>query len=204
MNLDPDWPQIDGIDSAEAQLRYGRHPALFRSTLARLLEQAPSLNEPLESPERAADSVHHLHRLSGTAATLGARGLHAQAKALELQLLAGDWPAARAALPTLQQGFAALQRASAAYLQPAAPTPSSDPLPWPAQQLSELCELLRQRKLRASALFEQISPALRSRLGEADFAALQADLLALRHADALARLIRLQPGPSQEDQREPH
>jgi HPt (histidine-containing phosphotransfer) domain-containing protein len=200
MNSTSEWPQIDGIDSREAQLRYGRHLALFRSTLARLLELTPTLNEPLESPERRQDSIHHAHRLSGTAATLGARPLHEQAKALELLLRAGELGPARAALPALQACFEALRRASQAFLTqdsapPAGPTEAE---PIDAEQLALLCELLRQRKLRASAQFERLAPQLRARLGESRFAALQADLLALRHTEALAHLAALQPGPAQQ------
>nr|MBA3625005.1 hypothetical protein [Methylibium sp.] len=158
---------------------------------------------PADETARAALTAR-LHRLRGTAGSLGANALHRHAGEAEHALRAGDEGQASAALAAMAKAVAGLiesaqaQAATPAENAPhiaAAPAASATAeAPAPAAidpaRLGELVALLRRNDLAALQTFGELEPALGARLGDARCATVRAALDELRFADAAAVLAQ--------------
>ena len=105
------WPQIPGVDAAQAAQRLGGDLALWLKSLQRLLiEYADWAADDSDLPREEGARQHmaaRLHKLRGIAGTLGITGMMEQAQALEAGLLQPT-PA-----PELGAGWRSLQSALA-------------------------------------------------------------------------------------------
>ena len=192
------WPEIDGIDGADAAQRLGQDLALFRSLLQRLFREfADLMVEPPVLPAKETECAAlaaRAHKLRGSAGMLGAHVVQRQAGALEARLRRPA-PAREAGAPvselmaTLARSLHRLQQASAAALMqplPAAAAPVAEP--WTPVARDELRALLRAQDLSAMDRFDALSAGLRSALGEARFDGARAAIENLNFAQALALL----------------
>ena len=166
-----DWPEIAGLDAAEAHRRLGGDRALLRTLLGRLLAEAQDLALPT-GPGDASDLpalARRLHRLRGNAGTLAAHALAREAGEAERACLAGDAEQARRLLAPLPRHLpplrAALQVLDAQASAPAAPTGPAPSLDGAA--LQTLLGQLHRQDLAALAGFTQLLPALCHHLGDA-------------------------------------
>ncbi|PPQ34716.1 Signal transduction histidine kinase [Rhodoblastus acidophilus] len=110
-----DWPEIAGIDAAEAQARMGGNRDLFISSLRIFLRQ----NQELEAMLHGAgpDPIKRsMHRLKGGAATLGARTLRELAQQIEAAHLQGDVTASNDLLPRLGAELARIRASADAFM----------------------------------------------------------------------------------------
>ncbi len=184
-----DWPEIEGIRIAEARARFAGDWPLFASLLRRLITTEPAaletlLNNPLDREALAAQ----MHRLKGTAGTLGAKAVEQHAGAAERAGRSGDDAAAlrdaQQALQALRElaahSAAALAAASAETERPSVPA-SAEPA-----ALRELLALLQGFDLSALDQFRVLTTNLKARLDAAAYEALRADIEELNFAAAAA------------------
>ena len=185
------WPDIDGIDGAEAERRFAGDSALFAKMLARLFalcDEAAALGG--HAPPDAGALASLMHGLKGNAATLAASGLAEAATRLEAVCRQGREADIAAGLDEIARLARTLRAASAGFLatpRPPAAQPASAPAPAHAQW-EALLLALRMQDLGALAVYRELAPALAQALGaeRADVLARQMD--ALRFGDALATL----------------
>ena len=138
-----------------------------------------------------------MHLLSGNAGTLGMTRLHALAIELEARLREGAVPQASVLVEPMQAEWVRLQQACADVLATA--PEAADPgegaadasADIPPDALEALIGWLNRRSMRAMGAFAALAPALRARLGSADFAALKEAVDNLRFAQAAAVLSAL-------------
>ncbi|WP_425261491.1 PAS domain S-box protein [Rubrivivax sp. RP6-9] len=187
------WPQIAGIDAADAGRRMGQDAALFLGLLRRMLADFADLGT-LPQPDgddaavaQAAQALAaRLHRLKGTAGTLGAKALEAQAAAAEaacLRIERGERASAAALAALVQplvQQLAALQQAAQPVLEQREDEPepqagSAEPV-LDVQALRALLAQLQASDLGALQCFAELGPALRRRLGRSAHAALRTQM----------------------------
>jgi HPt (histidine-containing phosphotransfer) domain-containing protein len=88
----PGWPEIEGIDAADARARWCGDAALFVKILAQMFERFGAACEPKDEaqPDEIGDAARRMHKLRGAAASLGAKGIYFTAGQLEAAYLAGD------------------------------------------------------------------------------------------------------------------
>ncbi|MBK6850202.1 MAG: PAS domain S-box protein [Burkholderiales bacterium] len=195
------WPEIDGIDSADARTRASGDLALFSSILERLLNEFSDLAIPTPHDDAATLAQHggRMHKLRGSAGMLGATAIHQLAGEAEAACAAGD--AERAAhfatrlmaqLQRLAQSAAPLFDLARATAEPAEPAPcaSIDP-----QALTDLANLLRQQSLSALERFTALSGPLRAWLGPERHALVRDNVRNLRFAEALQTLEEAAQNP---------
>jgi hypothetical protein len=91
MHMAP-WPDIAGIDSADARARWCGDAALFTAMLARLLDEFGEVCVPAEfnDSEGVAPYIGRMHKLRGGACMLGAKGVYALAGEVEDACNRGD------------------------------------------------------------------------------------------------------------------
>jgi PAS domain S-box-containing protein len=80
------WPNIDGIDSADARARWCEDVELFRSMLGRCLDEFSDIDVPANPAVQAA----RLHKLKGGASLLGAKAIQQLAADAEAACSAGE------------------------------------------------------------------------------------------------------------------
>jgi hypothetical protein len=87
------WPDIVGIDSADACERWCGDAALFTTMLARLFDEFDQLNVPAEfnDSEGVAPYIGRMHKLRGGACMLGAKGVYELAGEVEEACNRGDY-----------------------------------------------------------------------------------------------------------------
>lgn len=86
------WPDIAGIDSADACSRWGGDAALFTTMLARLFDEFGEVYVPAEfnDSEGVAQYIGRMHKLRGGACMLGAKGVYELAGEVEHACIRGD------------------------------------------------------------------------------------------------------------------
>ncbi|MEY4751328.1 MAG: hypothetical protein RIQ60_3542 [Pseudomonadota bacterium] len=194
------WPEIDGIQTAEARARVSGDLALFLAILDRLLREFGDLTLPTPQDDAAAlaEHVERLHKLRGSAGMLGASGLHQLAGEAEAACRHGDADRAHHFVGRLRsqlQRIALSAAPSFAAAQAQADTP--DPAEANAATaldpaaLDEFVALLRQQNLGAQARFSLLSAGLHQRLGRSTHTLLRDHLKNLRFADAAELLGEL-------------
>jgi len=194
-----DWPEIEGIDAADARARLCSDRALFQSLLeqlARELDEFCGTEREGLAPPRAAE---RLHKLRGMAGNLGARGFAAAAAELERRARAGE----EVELCELRRSAAILSRSlRSAPLHSGAAEASEEPVTPTAQDWRRFAAALDDQDLDALECFPRFSAWLRARLGVArhddlrtalddlDFARARA---LLRDAGELLRVLHEEP-----------
>jgi hypothetical protein len=86
------WPDIAGIDSADASVRWCGDAALFTTMLARLFDEFGEVYVPAEfnDSEGVAQYIGRMHKLRGGACMLGAKGVYELAGEVEDACIRGD------------------------------------------------------------------------------------------------------------------
>jgi hypothetical protein len=86
------WPDIAGIDSADACARWAGDAALFTTMLARLFDEFGEVYVPAEFSDSkgVAQYIGRMHKLRGGACMLGAKGVYGLAGELEDACNRGD------------------------------------------------------------------------------------------------------------------
>ena len=183
------WPVIEGIDAADACRRLAGDVRLFTTMLNRLLTDFADLDR--ESVEDATAREHlatRLHKLKGSAGTLGAKSLYRLAvdaeracRGHQVTLAAQGMAALAAALLRLRQDAAGPLEAAAAHRTSG---DESNGAAIDTEQLSVLLDLLRQADLDALPRFTALSPQLRRALDRDLYAVLQRHIENLEFVEA--------------------
>jgi len=162
------YPVIEGLNMAEALPRLGGDLALFQRLVLRLLATFDSRWVAELQTLDAAGLTATLHKLRGSAATLGAVHIDQLATQAEERLRQGGLPgevqpqlrALAEALDMLRQSASDLQVTPSARSAP--PTQAAlQPLDDAAQRFTGLLTLLRQQDLGAATELEVLLPWLR-------------------------------------------
>jgi PAS domain S-box-containing protein len=176
MSEAPAWPRIDGIDIAGVERRLDGDLGLFKSLLARQLQEMTALEDEAALERlRATDCpafAARMHRLRGSASMLGMERVQEIAQALELGLRDGSLGAqeAQGLTAELARKVRELRLACAAVLEQAGPAAvAADAAPLDRGALEELIRLLEGQSFEAEAAFQKLVPQLRGVLGEQGF-----------------------------------
>lgn len=167
------WPEIDGIDSHDASVRLGGDLGLFRSLLRRLFQDYEALLEPDAVTSAEASGRRELaalmHKLRGTAGTLGATQLHRLAGEVE-GALHRDEPGASTLLEALAQSLTRLKSACADWLalEPLPEAPTSGP-PLDAIERQAFLDMLTARDIAALNEFERLAGRLSAMMSPEKF-----------------------------------
>lgn len=193
------WPQIEGVDGEAVCGRLGGDVALFASMLQRLLREFSGLERCsvlTDSDQRECAS--RLHKLKGTAGTLGATGLARLAAQAEHQARTGQFDVLGASLAALSANLADLGE----HARPALTSAQDQELKRLKQTarqrldlpaLEKLLAQLRDSNMAAEKQFRALAPALLERLGPQAFDELRLQIEELQYdlaAAALALLAR--------------
>jgi PAS domain S-box-containing protein len=187
--LDVAWPDIDGIDTADACARWCGDAPLFTSMLARLFDEFRQIDMPDDGEGPAAITLHgrRMHKLRGGACMLGDKAVHELAGRVEAACMAGD--AERAAQLTAAL-MIEMQRLieNAQTVLAAAPRPreisaaaSGELTP---HLIDELDSLLRQQSLAAVDYFRSLTPQLLRLMGQASYDRMRLHIDNLQFEDA--------------------
>ena len=192
------WPLIDGIDMTDVARRLGDDAPLFMTMLRRLLAEFGDFADAAYAP---ADGAGHrialaarMHKLRGSAGTIGARELHRLASAAEARLREPDGDATMA-VRAVGRSLARLSEPGRAVLS--APEPGTDDevgvrqalSPRSAADVQALAQALRRQDIAAIEVFRRLEPALLSALGASAMRALATALEALEFTPALKLLV---------------
>jgi PAS domain S-box-containing protein len=169
------WPDIEGIDAADASARWCGDAALFIAMLSRLFDEFDAIRFPadIEVPEENTRFVRHMHKLRGGACMLGAKTVHALAGQVEAACLGGDF--ARAAQLCSRLSSEILRLSASAQPVIAAERSRADNLllpdavPIAPSLFKELNALLRKQSLAAVDSFRSLSPQLRQCMGQVSY-----------------------------------
>jgi PAS domain S-box-containing protein len=167
------WPDIDGIDAADARLRWCGDVPLFITMLSRLFDEFDAIRFPadMEIAGENARFVRHMHKLRGGACMLGAKSVHALAGQVEAACLGGDLAQAEELSSRLSNEMLLVSKSARPVI--AAERTRADNLlltgavPIAPSLLKELNSLLRKQSLAAVDSFRSLSPQLRQSMGHA-------------------------------------
>ena len=187
--VSPEWHEIDGIDGADARTRLSDDFELFWKMLQLLLADfaEPRFGELVVEPAALSQRANLMHKLRGTAGTLGAVELHALADRAQKACVAGDVDevaaidrSIAASLERLRAGVARCTSHRSA-MDGDEPDDGNDLDP---KELAAFVDLLRRQSLSATDLFERMAGSLQRRLGAARYAVLRAHIDRLEFDDA--------------------
>ncbi len=173
------WPEIPGIDKAQASARIGDDWPLFTRMLKRLLRDAMEFSvvpspSALAEESRQRELAARLHKLRGNAGLLGAMELHRLAGEAEAHCREKRLSALRDSLERLADALGELNASAGGIL--AAPEPAPDAAPAPATDaatIARIRQLLASNDLEAVTLIKYEAAGLRSLIGHARYASLQ-------------------------------
>ena len=180
------WPAVDGINADSAAVRLDNDVKLFLKMLGWIDTDFADISA-FESPEQIARSLHdeasrntlreRIHKLRGSAGTLGAEAVHARATLAEASLTkhSGDEiPRVLALGQALRHLIHASRPVIAAFEDRSASDAASSPPAEPAgqQALETLANLLRRQDLQALDMLNQMKGPLASALGTETFNAM--------------------------------
>jgi PAS domain S-box-containing protein len=186
------WPEIDGIDSAAARLRFGDHLGLFRSLLGRLLDDFSdiALADIGEVPH--GSFAGRMHKLKGSAGTLGANSIHRLAGLVEEACIAGDAQELAQLRAQLSIRLRRLREAAAISSDAASSDEESGAeatdLLLGTDEMRNLARMLRLQTQSSIELFNSLAPQLLQRLGPSPYARLRQQVDTLQFAAAAAAL----------------
>jgi len=171
------WPVIEGIDAVDARARMGGDFELFRSALRRLLDEFDDVTLRFAQTVALARHAARMHKLRGSAGTLGAKDIQHLAGLAEAACLAGDRDRAtdlahRLAthMQRLRQCTLGVVSAASAGAHGEGPS-SSEAIP--PDVMTAFIALLRRQSLAALGTFDALSPQLRGLLRDGRYALLR-------------------------------
>ena len=205
---DDTWPDLPGVDQHIARTAVGDDLPLFRMLLDALLGEYPSIEIPDDAEDAAELEPHarRVHKLRGSAGTLGLTTVHRLATEAETACRAGSAVEASQVARALDATLRELRATAARVCSPAvdstptaaSPVPpvspdasgeSGDELrPRSALDLAPLLQALRRQDLAAVDHFESVAPKLRERMSGTAFAHLRAKIETLQFAAAEEQL----------------
>jgi PAS domain S-box-containing protein len=195
---DSGWPEIDGIDTAQARRRFAGDSAMFGDMLAAVLALCDeALLQGAQVPRDTAALAGLMHRLKGNAATLAASGLAETAARIETACRRRREEALAPALEDLGRLARRLARAAAGVTGATKDRrkPSRTAAPMPIAELEQLLRALLAQDLDALGLFQRIAPSIEAHMGTNAAAVLAEQIRGLRFAEAVATLREAQmPG----------
>jgi HPt (histidine-containing phosphotransfer) domain-containing protein len=167
------WPDIDGIDAADAYARWCGDVPLFITMLSRLFDEFDAMRFPADIEVRGPNTqfVRQMHKLSGGACMLGAKTVHALAGQIEAACLNGDMAQAAQLRGRLSNEILLVSKSARPVI--AAERARADNLlltsavPIAPALFRELNALLRKQSLAAVDSFRSLSPQLRQSMGQA-------------------------------------
>jgi HPt (histidine-containing phosphotransfer) domain-containing protein len=189
------WPEIDGIDSADARARWCGDARLYSAMLERLLGEFFEVDLPEAVRDSGARNVHirRMHRLRGGACMLGARTVSALAGEVEAACVAGEIERATGLttqltdeLQRVRQSAGPVCLAARADTEAAA-TASAELEP---HAIVELETLFRQQSLSAIERFSALSPQLRRVMGSIRYDRMRGHVDNLEFDDAAIELMK--------------
>lgn len=192
----PTWPEIEGIDGADAQLRMGGDVRFFRTQLLRMLREFADIDVPPPTATTCRALGARAHKLAGCAGMLGAKALWRRAREVEAACRAGDLAASVASVALLGAELEQLGAASASALQDVH-TDDLDPISTPPApgldhgRVQTLLALLRTQSMDALEALQAMAPQLRSALGKDAYIQVREQVDELRFADAARSLASL-------------
>ncbi|MBC7896944.1 MAG: PAS domain S-box protein [Cytophagaceae bacterium] len=184
-----EWPTIDGIDMQDVRTRVGGDVDLFRSLLGLMVTEFPNalLPDDRSSPDWLALHARRMHKLKGSAGTLGAIAIFRMATEAEGAGRTGDLARVETLAHELTRHLEALAASARAYLLDAstheAGSASTAPL-----DLQGLVDALRQQNFAAMDRFKQATPPLRRLMTPAAFERLRSHIANLEFGEAAAVL----------------
>ena len=193
------WPVIEGIDGADVSLRLGGDVALFRSILARLLDEFSEVTLTMAKPNEAAltQQAARMHKLRGGAGTLGIHAVYKFAEEAETACLAGDAEHASKCARRLATELQALRANAAVFLAKGVEELEREAPPGDAetdpQLLVELNGLLRQHSMEALDRFSAAATSLRRTLGKQCYETVRDHIDKLQFEDAARALVARVP-----------
>jgi PAS domain S-box-containing protein len=170
--LELPWPEIGGIDAADARERWCGDAPLFITMLSRLFDEFGAIRFPADFkvPGENTQFVRHMHKLRGGACMLGAKTVHTLACQVETACLGGDIERAAELSGLLSNEIHLLRNNAASVIaaeriraenqQPPCAIPVAPFL------IEELKTLLRKQSLAAVDSFRSLSPQLRQSMGQ--------------------------------------
>jgi PAS domain S-box-containing protein len=184
------WPDIDGIDAADACARWCGDTPLFIAMLSRLFDEFYAIHFPadIEVPGEKSRFVRHMHKLRGGACMLGAKTVHALAGQVELACLSGDHAQALKLSGRLSSEILLISKSARPVI--AAERIRADNLlltgavPVAPSLIKELNALLRKQSLAAVDSFRSLSPQLRQSMGPALYERVRLHIDNLRFEEA--------------------
>jgi PAS domain S-box-containing protein len=184
------WPEIEGIDSNDARVRLADDFGMFRAMLARLLDEFSDITTPALTNDRAALAVQagRMHKLVGSAGTLGATAIQQLAGEAEAACVAGEVDRATRVATRLAGLLQGLRRSAAAALAEY-PAETEEELPLfgaeiEPQVVVDLIDLLRLQNLSAMDRFSSMSRQLQCLLGKESYELVRNHVDNLRFTDA--------------------
>lgn len=188
----PQWPSVAGIDSADVCNRLRGDDKLFASMLARLLDEFGDLGSLSRDPSAATAQAARMHKLRGSAGTLGARRIHGIAGECEQAWRTGDFLLADRLSTQLGALLQCLRHDSEEVLQRSradrhGPRELQDDQ-IKGDELKHLIRELRQQSLGALEHFEALSPRLAGRLGDEAYDQLRRQIDDLRFGEVASFL----------------
>ena len=187
-NDSPDWPQIEGIDANDSRRRLAGDVKLMRSMLQRMLAMCDEcLGTPANTPEQRQVLAELMHKLRGSAATLGAKSIATLAGQIEMACQQDQAEAVAPLLAQLGEATRQLQVAAVAWLQAAPEPPPTEggAAPLDPQRLAELVRALQVADLEGLDLFETLAPSLSPLFDAPTFERLRAHVENLEFDQAL-------------------
>jgi PAS domain S-box-containing protein len=195
------WPDIDGIDAADADARWCGDVPLFIAMLSRLFDEFDAIRFPadIEVPGENTRFVRLMHKLRGGACMLGAKKVHALAGQVEAACLGGDLAQAETLSGRLSSEMLLISKSARPVI--AAERIRADKLlltgavPIAPSLLKEFNALLRKQSLAAVDSFTALSPQLRHSMGQTLYEQLrlQIDNLQFEEAANLLQSTQRQP-----------
>jgi PAS domain S-box-containing protein len=164
----PPWPVIEGIDAADVRLRLGGDVTLFSSLLRYMLDEFGDVGATEADADEATLGLQaaRMHKLKGSAGTLGMRAVHRLAVEAETACRAGDVDRASFCARRLAVQLQALRANAVSFLSIKAeakvPPDEGDADP---HLLVKLRRLLSVRSFAALDHFRAASASLRRMLG---------------------------------------
>jgi PAS domain S-box-containing protein len=193
-NLQPPWPQIEGIDSVYAQAWWGDDFGLFLSLVQRMLDEFADVDIPESARDPAAlgDYAKRMHKLSGGACVLGAKVIHQLAREAEAACVADDVKEAAGLAGKLAIQLELLRQGTLAVSGAAPNVPAEAALPVAGeldpQDMADFVALLRRQSLSAVERFSTLSPQLVRLLGRDSYELVRACVNNLQFSEAAREL----------------
>jgi len=188
------FPQVDGIDEAEAFWRLGGNLALYTSLLGRLEVNYQDLTDEVAADlaaGREEQALSRLHGFKGTAASISAKQSARLAARIESLLKQPGHGDPKALLDTLASTNERLFAAIRAHLATAPAEAEQAPASLDAEAIDQLARELREQSVGAIDRFEGLKPAFSRHFGVLPTITLAGMIEDLRFAEALQLLDQI-------------